>query len=212
VSVEAITLTSTRIPKLSEMPVPIAPRMPLAIAVIRKTTKMTPRPGAAEGVDHTAALDHDHGRDHGPDRQQDQAGDDEEEEADADAKAGEDAGTNQRQDHGPGRLDQFADRGVAAAVLDVAHESHDHALVERRGDDADREPQRQQDQAAGDDAVDHRDEQEEPEGDGQQHTCLVAVGGEDLTEGAAYIELSFHARCFDPAAYDPPHAASISPR
>ena len=63
------------------------------------------------------------------------------------AEPGQDAGPDQRQDEGRRRAEQLAGGEVAAPVLDVADQVHDHALVEGPGGDPDHRGDQQQEQA-----------------------------------------------------------------
>ena len=198
VRVEAIRLKRIRIPTLSEIPAPIAPRMALAMPVIRKTTKITPK--TCQPLPRTSSRERPK-ESITPLRSTTIAGaitaqivsrirpGTRREEADADRDAGEDADADQRQHDGPGGFDQVANRGIAAAVLHVLDQADDQSLVQGGGDDGDREADREEEEAADDDRVDDRDDDVEAEGERQQHARLGPVGREDLAEGPTYIEL-----------------------
>ena len=174
---------------------------------------------AAEGLERTRALDHDHRCDHGPDGEQEEARHDQQDQADPDAEAGEEARDEQRRDHGRRRLDERPDRVVAAPVEDVPRGLHHHPLepVGRdRPDDRDDREAEEGHAARVDDSVDDRDRDEHQQRGRNQQRELVSVDLEDALEDPSGVELLVHAResiatCGpagrDPAATSPTPAA-----
>jgi hypothetical protein len=141
-------------------------------------------------------LHHDDGDDDRPPGEQQQAGDDEQHEAEEDAEDREDAGEDERAQHGSGRPEELAQGEVPPSVLDVADRLDDHALEPEAADERGGEGEDPEARAVvgADERLERGQRHEDDERRGDDEARLRAEGGDRALDDLADVHGAVHVR------------------